>query len=174
MEQFAKLIISSCRYFVNLSDPLTAYINRNYTYCQYPREVIVNLLLGGNNTQQPVAVAAITAGQGMPVASHASMPAQPSRPTALATAAPVKKPTPPPPTTSNPPTPSVSVPTPPPSVTPTNTNSMTASPAVSQPSQQPPTSISSFPNANTPVPTDGTNINQQSDLLQPYNTLGSY
>ncbi|XP_020283132.1 bromodomain-containing protein 4-like isoform X2 [Pseudomyrmex gracilis] len=128
---------------------------------------------GGNNTQQPVAVAAITAGQGMPVASHASMPAQPSRPTALATAAPVKKPTPPPPTTSNPPTPSVSVPTPPPSVTPTNTNSMTASPAVSQPSQQPPTSISSFPNANTPVPTDGTNINQQSDLLQPYNTLAS-
>jgi len=114
-------------------------------------------------------VAAVTAGQGMPVASHPSMPAQPSRPTAMAQAVPVKKPTPPPPT-SNPPTPSVSVPTPPPSVTPTNTNSITASPAVSQP-QQPPTTISSFPNANTPVPTDGTNLNQQSDLLQPYNTL---
>ncbi|KAG7209231.1 hypothetical protein KM043_015355 [Ampulex compressa] len=126
---------------------------------------------GGNN-QQPVAVAAVTAGQGMPVASHASMPAQPSRPTAMATAAPVKKPTPPPPTTSNPPTPSVSVPTPPPSVTPTNTNSMVASPVVPQP-PQPPTSVSSFPNANTPVPTDGTTLNQQSDLLQPYNTLAS-
>ncbi|XP_011707040.1 PREDICTED: proline-rich receptor-like protein kinase PERK2, partial [Wasmannia auropunctata] len=83
-------------------------------------------------------------------------------------------PPPPPPTTSNPPTPSISVPTPPPSVTPTNTNSMTASPAVSQqPPQQPPTSISSFPNANTSVSTDGTNLNQQSDLLQPYNTLAS-
>ncbi|XP_025990281.1 bromodomain-containing protein 4 isoform X7 [Solenopsis invicta] len=136
---------------------------------------------GGNNNQQPVAVAAVTTGQNIPVASHASMPAQPSRPTALATAAPVKKPTPTPPppppplppTTSNPPTPSVSVPTPPPSVTPTNTNSMTASPAVSQQPQQPPASISSFPNANTSVPTDGTNLNQQSDLLQPYNTLAS-
>ncbi|XP_012541850.2 homeotic protein female sterile isoform X7 [Monomorium pharaonis] len=138
---------------------------------------------GGNNNQQPVAVTAVTTGQSIPVASHASMPAQPSRPTALATAAPVKKPTPtppppppplPPPTSSNPPTPSVSVPTPPPSVTPTNTNSMTASPAVSQqPPQQPPTSISSFPNANTSVPTDGTNLNQQSDLLQPYNALVS-
>ncbi|XP_071564475.1 homeotic protein female sterile isoform X3 [Temnothorax nylanderi] len=136
---------------------------------------------GGNNNQQPVAVAAVTTGQSIPVASHASMPAQPSRPTALATAAPVKKPTPtppppppPPPTTSNPSTPSVSVPTPPPSVTPTNTNSMTASPAISQqPPQQPPTSISSFPNANTSVSTDGTNLNQQSDLLQPYNTLAS-
>ncbi|KAL0112338.1 hypothetical protein PUN28_011984 [Cardiocondyla obscurior] len=131
---------------------------------------------GGNNNQQPVAVAAVTTGQSIPVASHASMPAQPSRPTALATAAPVKKPTPtppPPPTTSNPSTPSISVPTPPPSVTPTNTNSMTASPAVSQPPQQPPTSISSFPNANTSVSTDGTNLNQQSDLLQPYNTLAS-
>ncbi|XP_029668063.1 homeotic protein female sterile-like isoform X4 [Formica exsecta] len=126
---------------------------------------------GGNNNQQPVAVAAVTAGQGMPIASHPSMPAQPSRPTAMAQAVPVKKPTPPPPT-SNPPTPSVSVPTPPPSVTPTNTNSITASPAVSQP-QQPPTTISSFPNANTPVPTDGTNLNQQSDLLQPYNTLSA-
>ncbi|XP_029165013.1 homeotic protein female sterile-like isoform X6 [Nylanderia fulva] len=124
---------------------------------------------GGNN--QPIAVAAVTAGQGIPVASHPSMPAQPSRPTAMAQAAPVKKPTPPPPT-SNPPTPSVSVPTPPPSVTPTNANSMTASPVVSQP-QQPPTSISSFPNANTPVSTDGTNLNQQSDLLQPYNTLSA-
>lgn len=112
-------------------------------------------------------MAAVTAGQGIPVATHTSMPAQPSRPTAMATAAPVKKPTPP---ASNPPTPSVSVPTPPPSVTPTNTNSMTASPAVSQ---QPPTSISSFPNTNTPVSTDGTNLNQQSDLLQPYNTLGT-
>lgn len=131
-----------------------------------------NILLGGNN-QQPVAVAAVTAAQGMPVVSHASMPAQPTRPTAMATAAPVKKPTPPS-TTSNPPTPSVSVPTPPHSVTPTNTNSMTASPAVSQQQQQqPPTSISSFPNANTPVPTDGTTLNQQStDLLQPYNNLG--
>ncbi|EGI66642.1 Bromodomain-containing protein 2 [Acromyrmex echinatior] len=130
---------------------------------------------GGNNNQQPVAVAAVTTGQSIPVASHASMPAQPSRPTALATAAPVKKPTPtpppPPPTTSNPPTPSVSVPTPPPSVTPTNTNSMTASPAVSQQPSQQPTSISSFP--NTSVSTDGTNLNQQSDLLQPYNTLAS-
>ncbi|XP_076183936.1 homeotic protein female sterile isoform X3 [Ptiloglossa arizonensis] len=124
---------------------------------------------GGNN-QQSVAVAAVTAGQGMPVASHTSMPAQPSRPTAMATAAPVKKPTPPPPTTSNPPTPSVSVPTPPPSVTPTNTNSMVASPVVPQP-PQPPTSVSSFSNANTPVPTDGTALSQQSDLLQPYNTL---
>ncbi|XP_043254379.1 bromodomain-containing protein 2-like isoform X7 [Colletes gigas] len=124
----------------------------------------------GGNSQQSVAVAAVTAGQGMPVASHTSMPAQPSRPTAMATAAPVKKPTPPPPTTSNPPTPSVSVPTPPPSVTPTNTNSMVASPVVPQP-PQPPTSVSSFSNANTPVPTDGTTLTQQSDLLQPYNTL---
>ncbi|XP_076654021.1 homeotic protein female sterile isoform X4 [Halictus rubicundus] len=124
---------------------------------------------GGNN-QQSVAVAAVTAGQGMPVASHTSMPAQPSRPTAMATAAPVKKPTPPPPTTSNPPTPSVSVPTPPPSVTPTNTNSMVPSPVVPQP-PQPPTSVSSFSNANTPVPADGTALTQQSDLLQPYNTL---
>nr|XP_031836835.1 homeotic protein female sterile-like isoform X4 [Nomia melanderi] len=123
---------------------------------------------GGN--QQSVAVAAVTAGQGMPVASHTSMPAQPSRPTAMATAAPVKKPTPPPPTTSNPPTPSVSVPTPPPSVTPTNTNSMVPSPVVPQP-PQPPTSVSSFSNANTPVPSDGTALTQQSDLLQPYNTL---
>jgi len=140
-----------------------------------PWDVSVKILLGGNNNQQPVAVAAVTTGQNISVASHASMPAQPSRPTALATAAPVKKPTPPPPTTSNPSTPSVSVPTPPPSVTPTNTNSMTASPVVSQqPPQQPPTSISSFPNANTSVPTDGTNLNQQSDLLQPYNTLGIY
>lgn len=49
---------------------------------------------------------------------------------------------------------------------------MTASPAVSQqPPQPPPTSISSFPNANTPA--DATNLNQQSDLLQPYNTLAS-
>ncbi|XP_011150934.1 bromodomain-containing protein 2 isoform X13 [Harpegnathos saltator] len=125
---------------------------------------------GGNN--QPIAVAAVTVAQGMPVVSHASMPAQPSRPTAMATAAPVKKPTPPPPATSNPPTPSVSVPTPPHSVTPTNTNSMTASPAVSQqPPQQPPTSISSFSSANTPVSIDGTNLSQQSDLMQPYNTL---
>lgn len=118
-------------------------------------------------------MAAVTAAQSMPVASHASMPAQPSRPTAMATAAPVKKPTPPPPT-SNPTTPSVSVPTPPHSVTPTNTNPMTASPAISQqPPQQPPTSISSFPNANTS--TDGTHLNQQSELLQPYNhTLGMY
>ncbi|XP_015434365.1 PREDICTED: bromodomain-containing protein 2-like isoform X2 [Dufourea novaeangliae] len=123
---------------------------------------------GGNN-QQSAAVTAVIAGQGMPVASHTSMPAQPSRPTAMATAAPVKKPTPPP-TTSNPPTPSVSVPTPPPSVTPTNTNSMVASPVVSQ-SLQPPTSVSSFSNANTPVPTDGTTLTQPSDLLQPYNTL---
>lgn len=131
------------------------------------------ILLGGNS-QQSVAVAAVTAGQGMTVASHASMPAQPSRPTAMATAAPVKKPTPPPPpTTSNPPTPSVSVPTPPPSVTPTNTNFMVASPVVPQP-PQPPTSVSSFSNANTPVPTDGTTLTQQSDLLQPYNTLGTY
>ncbi|XP_076233031.1 homeotic protein female sterile isoform X9 [Calliopsis andreniformis] len=125
----------------------------------------------GGSSQQSVAVAAVTAGQGMTVASHASMPAQPSRPTAMATAAPVKKPTPPPPpTTSNPPTPSVSVPTPPPSVTPTNTNFMVASPVVPQP-PQPPTSVSSFSNANTPVPTDGTTLTQQSDLLQPYNTL---
>ncbi|KOC60493.1 Bromodomain-containing protein 4 [Habropoda laboriosa] len=125
---------------------------------------------GGNSQQQSVAVAAVTAGQGMPVASHASMPAQPPRSTAMATAAPVKKPTPPPPTTSNPPTPSVSVPTPPPSVTPTNTNSIVASPVVPQP-PQPPTSVSSFSNANTPVPTDGATLTQQSDLLQPYNTL---
>ncbi|XP_076675191.1 homeotic protein female sterile isoform X5 [Andrena cerasifolii] len=124
----------------------------------------------GGNSQQSVAVAAVIVGQGMSVASHASMPAQPSRPTAMATAAPVKKPTPPPPTTSNPPTPSVSVPTPPPSVTPTNTNFMVASPVVPQP-PQPPTSVSSFSNANTPVPTDGTTLTQQSDLLQPYNTL---
>ncbi|XP_014482621.1 PREDICTED: homeotic protein female sterile-like isoform X3 [Dinoponera quadriceps] len=128
---------------------------------------------GGNN-QQPIAVAAVTVAQGMPVVSHASMPAQPSRPTAMATAAPVKKPTPPPPATSNPPTPSVSVPTPPHSVTPTNTNSMTASPAVSQqPPQQPPASISSFSSANTPVSIDGTNLSQQSDLMQPYNTLAA-
>ncbi|KAI4482722.1 hypothetical protein M0804_008575 [Polistes exclamans] len=126
---------------------------------------------GGNN-QQSVAVAAVTASQGMPVASHASMPAQPPRPTAMATAAPVKKPTPPPPTTSNPPTPSVSVPTPPPSVTPTNTNTVVASPVVPQ-APQPPTSVNSYPNANTPVSTDGTTLNQQTDLLQPYSNLAS-
>ncbi|KAI4492152.1 hypothetical protein M0802_010049 [Mischocyttarus mexicanus] len=126
---------------------------------------------GGNN-QQSVAVAAVTASQGMPVASHTSMPAQPPRPTAMATAAPVKKPTPPPPTTSNPPTPSVSVPTPPPSVTPTNTNTVVASPVVPQ-APQPPTSINSYQNANTPVSTDGTTLNQQADLLQPYSNLAS-
>ncbi|KAK2574994.1 hypothetical protein KPH14_008751 [Odynerus spinipes] len=126
----------------------------------------------GGNSQQPVAVAAVTASQGMPVASHTSMPAQPPRPSAMATAAPVKKPTPPPPTTSNPPTPSVSVPTPPPSVTPTNTNSVVASPVVPQ-APQPPTSVNSFPNSNTPVPTDGTTLNQQADLLQPYSNLAS-
>lgn len=130
-----------------------------------------SLIVG--NYQHQIAVAAVTVAQGMPVASHTSMPAQPSRPTAMATAAPVKKPTPPPPATSNPPTPSVSVPTPPHSVTPTNTNSMTASPAVSQqPPQQPPTSISSFSSANTPVSIDGTNLSQQSDLMQPYTTMG--
>ncbi|XP_017887088.1 homeotic protein female sterile-like isoform X3 [Ceratina calcarata] len=122
---------------------------------------------GGNNQRQQSVVVA-TVGQGMPVASHASMPAQPPRSTAMATAAPVKKPTPPPPTTSNPPTPSVSVPTPPPSVTPTNTNSIVASPVVPQLPQPP---ISSFSSANTPVPTDGTVLTQQSDLLQPYSTL---
>lgn len=63
-----------------------------------------NSFIGSNNNQQPVAVAAVTAGQaGLPVASHASMPAQPSRPTAMATAAPVKKPTPPPPPPPPPP-----------------------------------------------------------------------
>lgn len=134
--------------------------------------LIIYVTLTGGNSQQSVAVAAVTAGQGMPVASHASMPAQPPRSTAMATAAPVKKPTPPPPTTSNPPTPSVSVPTPPPSVTPTNTNSIVASPVVPQP-PQPPTSVSSFPNANTPIATDGATLTQQSDLLQPYNTLGT-
>lgn len=117
---------------------------------------------------------AVTTGQAVPVASHASiMPAQlSSRPTAMVAAISTKKPTPPLPTTSNSSTPSVSVPTPPPSVALTNTNSMTVSPAVSQqPPQQPSTSISSFPNTNTS--TDGTNLNQ-ADLLQPYNTLGMY
>ncbi|XP_066595505.1 homeotic protein female sterile-like isoform X2 [Prorops nasuta] len=127
---------------------------------------------GANNQQQSVVVAAMTSGQGLPVASHASMPAQPPRPTPLATAAPVKKPTPPPPATSNPPTPVVSVPTPPPSVTPTNANSMVASPVVPQVSQ-PPTSVSNFQNTNTPVPADLSTLNQQTDLLQPYNTLAS-
>ncbi|XP_032671796.1 bromodomain-containing protein 4-like isoform X4 [Odontomachus brunneus] len=127
-----------------------------------------------SNYQHQITVAAVTVASGMPVVSHASMPAQPSRPTAMATAAPVKKPTPPPPATSNPPTPSVSVPTPPHSVTPTNTNSMTASPVVSQqPPQQPPTSISSFSSANTPVSIDGTNLSQQSDLMQPYTTMAT-
>ncbi|XP_012278663.1 bromodomain-containing protein 4 isoform X2 [Orussus abietinus] len=173
---------------------------------------------GGNGNPQAVAVAAVTGNQqGVPVASHASMPAQPSRPSAMATAAPPKKPTPPPPppqsqppsvqsagvgtvapsaaaatttpvqvstatvtavptvqtATSNPPTPSVSVPTPPPSVTPTNTSSMVSSPVVPQASQ-PPTPVGSFPNANpTSGPADGTVMNQQAELLQPYNTLAT-
>lgn len=125
---------------------------------------IFTIILLGGNSQQSVAVATVTTGQGMPVASHASMPAQPPRSTTMVTTAPVKKPTPPPATTSNPPTP-------PPSVTPTNTNSIVASPVVPQP-PQPPTSVSSFSNANTPVPTDGATLTQQSDLLQPYNSLG--
>lgn len=132
---------------------------------------------GGNSQQQAIGVAAVTTAQGMPVASHASMPAQPTRPSAMATAAPMKKstqpPPPPPPTTtaaSNPPTPSVSVPTPPPSVTPTNINASVTSPIVTQSSQIPTT----FPSVNalSGQSTDGTALNQQPDLMQPYNSLG--
>ncbi|KAK0172111.1 hypothetical protein PV328_005476 [Microctonus aethiopoides] len=132
---------------------------------------------GGNSQQQAIGVAAVTTAQGMPVASHASMPAQPTRPSAMATAAPMKKstqPPPPPPTTiaaSNLPTPSVSVPTPPPSVTPTNINASVTSPIVTQSSQIPTT----FPSVNalSGQSTDGTALNQQPDLMQPYNSLAS-
>lgn len=137
---------------------------------------------GGNNPgSQAIAVAAVTAGQSLPIASHASMPAQPQRPSAMATAAPVKKPAPTPPVTSNPPTPSITVPTPPPSVTPTNTNaSLVNSPLVPQ-APQPPISINSFPNVNAlPGANDGTVMSQQQqqqqqqgDLMQPYNALGT-
>lgn len=138
------------------------------------------LFLGGNNQQS--IVAAVTSAQGITVASHASMPAQPSRPTAMATAAPVKKPTPPPlpplpqqpATTSNSSTPSVSVPTQSTNITPTNTNSMIPSPIIHQQPSQPATSINSFSNTNTSVSTDGMNLSQQSELLQSYNTLGTY
>ncbi|KAK0179895.1 hypothetical protein PV327_005605 [Microctonus hyperodae] len=130
---------------------------------------------GGNSQQQAIGVAAVTTAQGMPVASHASMPAQPTRPSAMATAAPMKKTTQPPPSTttatSNPPTPSVSVPTPPPSVTPTNINASVASPIVTQSSQIPTT----FPSVNalSGQSTDATALNQQPDLMQPYNSLAS-
>ena len=132
----------------------------------------------GAGPQQSVGVAAVTLGQGLTAAtaaSHTSMPAQPSRPIAMATAAPIKKPTPPPPTTTNT-TSSLSVPTPSPSVTPTNTNSnmntMVPSPIIS-PVPQPQTSVNTFPNPSTPtVPSDPVTLNQSADLLQPYNSLG--
>ncbi|XP_057326892.1 bromodomain-containing protein 4-like isoform X2 [Microplitis mediator] len=121
---------------------------------------------GGN--QQGPGAATVTGPQGIAISSHTSMPAQPSRPTALATAAPMKKKTPPPPaTTSNPPTPSVSVPTPPPSVTPTNANASVTSPMISQA-----TTIGTFPPINTISANTETTINQP-DLMQPYNPLGS-
>ncbi|XP_034951015.1 homeotic protein female sterile-like isoform X2 [Chelonus insularis] len=131
---------------------------------------------GGN---QAIGVAAVTA-PGISVASHTSMPAQPPRPSSLATAAPMKKKTPPPSTTSNPPTPSLSVPTPPPSVTPTNANTSVASPIVTQTSQVP-TTVGSFPSVNTLTgTTDGTPLSQQPqqpqqqpDLMQPYISLES-
>ncbi|XP_046479206.1 bromodomain-containing protein 2 isoform X1 [Neodiprion pinetum] len=129
----------------------------------------------GSTAAQPIAVVPVTANQGIPVASHASMPPQPPRPISLATAAPTKKPTPPS-TASNPPTPSVSVPTPPPSVTPTNTSTIVTSPVVAQAQAQPTqpsTPVSSYPNTTSSVTTDGTGLNQQTDLLQPFNTLAS-
>lgn len=125
-------------------------------------------MLGGN---QPAvgAVATVTGSQGMAISSHTSMPAQPSRPTALATAAPMKKKTTPPPTTpSNPPTPSVSVPTPPPSVTPTNANASITSPMISQA-----TTIASYPIMSTISAINDTTINQP-DLMQPFNPLGIF
>ncbi|XP_015114158.1 homeotic protein female sterile isoform X2 [Diachasma alloeum] len=120
---------------------------------------------GGN--QAAIGVAAVTAAQVMPVASHASMPAQPQRQTALATPAPAKKPTPPPPATSNPPTPSVTVPTPPPSVTPTSINTSVPSPVVTHTPQAP---ASAFPAVT--APSDGGGISQP-DILSPYNSLAS-
>ncbi|XP_011306065.1 bromodomain-containing protein 4A isoform X2 [Fopius arisanus] len=120
---------------------------------------------GGN--QAAIGVAAVTAAQVMPVASHASMPAQPQRQTALATPAPAKKPTPPPPpATSNPPTPSVTVPTPPPSVTPTSINTSVPSPVVSHTPQPP---ASAFPPVS--APSDG--AISQPDLMASYNSLAS-
>ncbi|XP_012252969.2 homeotic protein female sterile-like isoform X2 [Athalia rosae] len=173
----------------------------------------LNIEQGGNAAQPVATVAAVIANQGIPpVASHASMPAQPTRPIAMATAAPTKKPTPP--NSSNPPTPSVSVPTPPPSVTPTNTNTIMTSPVgpppqtqlqpipqlppqtqpppqpqpqpqpQSQPQVQPQplvqpqptqqqTTVSSYPNTTSSINADGPTIKQETDLLQPYNTLAS-
>ncbi|XP_043475306.1 homeotic protein female sterile-like isoform X4 [Leptopilina heterotoma] len=134
----------------------------------------------GAAPQQSIAVPPATVGQTMPIASHSSMPAQPARPVAMATAAPIKKPTPPPPPA--PPantntTTSLSVPTPSPSVTPTNINSTTTSTVASSliisPVLQPQTTIvNTFPNPTTPtITTDSIALNQPQDLLQPYNTL---
>ncbi|KAH0563875.1 hypothetical protein KQX54_007699 [Cotesia glomerata] len=122
----------------------------------------------GGNQPAVGGVATVTESQGMAISSHTSMPAQPSRPTALATAAPMKKKTTPPPSTpSNPPTPSVSVPTPPPSVTPTNANASITSPMISQA-----TTIASYPIMSTISAINDTTINQP-DLMQPFNPLGS-
>ncbi|XP_051154372.1 bromodomain-containing protein 4-like isoform X3 [Leptopilina boulardi] len=150
--------------------------------------------------QQSIAVPPVTVGQTMPIASHSSMPAQPARPVALATAAPIKKPTPPPPAPPPPQPPppqqqqqqqpappavntnttcSLSVPTPPPSVTSTNINNSTTSTVVApssliiSPVLQPQTTVvNTFPNPTTPTITaDSIALNQTQDLLQPYNTL---
>lgn len=100
-------------------------------------------------TNHPIGVAAVTA-QSMTVSSHASMPAQPQRPQALATPAPARKQTPP-----APPNPSVTLPTPPaPTIT-------TPSPQV-QPITFPPVTAPSDPN-----------IISQPDLLASYNSLAS-
>lgn len=105
-----------------------------------------------------------------PVVSHSSMPPQPTRPTSMATAAPVKKLTPPMQTnSSNPPTPSISVPTPPPSVTPTNTETAIPSPGIMR-TPQGQTNVG-FPIVNH-ITNDTSIINQQSDIMQPYNSLG--
>lgn len=111
-----------------------------------------------------------------PVVTHQSMPAQPSRQSSLATAAPIKKPTPPIQShTTNPSTPSVSVPTPPPSVTPTDTS--IPSPGIMRTSQS--QGNVPFPGVNTVTGgNDTSTINQQqqqqqqSDLMQSYNSLG--
>ena len=140
--------------------------------------------------QQQIALAAVSVTQGLPVASHTSLPAQPQRPSAMATAAPVKKTTPPPPVTINPPTPSVSGPTPPPSVPPIEPAIMTQVTPLSvtespqqhhqhhQQQHQPPTNVCGFAsNVNSMAgANDGLSMSQQvNDLLQPYSQpLGNY
>ncbi|XP_033226960.1 homeotic protein female sterile-like isoform X3 [Belonocnema kinseyi] len=121
---------------------------------------------------QSVSITAVTIGQGLTIASHSSMPAQPSRPVAVATAAPIKK-TPAPTAITNT-TPSLSVPTPTPSVTSNNTHSNTNTIPILTSVPQPQTPVNTFSNQNTPtVQSDPVALNQPADLLQHLSALAS-